>query len=163
MDLLAEEEGKKYAVDPPEAEAEDAVLLQLHCSSLAVVPVAGVAIDILNVEEAATGLRSAMTALEVHKGSVAAVAGKRAEVESEEVEHCFARKVEFESEGVEHCLARMVEVDSVEVEHCPARKVEVESEEVEHCSARTAVMLRYFPVEAGIEAGQCRRKNWVVR
>jgi hypothetical protein len=30
MDLLAEEEGKKYAVDPPEAEAEDAVLLHLH-------------------------------------------------------------------------------------------------------------------------------------
>jgi len=31
MDLLAEEEeGKKYVVDPREAEAEDAVLLQLH-------------------------------------------------------------------------------------------------------------------------------------
>ena len=54
------------------------------------------------------------------------------------MEHCLARKVEFESEGVEHR---------------PARKVEVESEEVEHCSARTAVMLQYFPAEAGIEAG----------
>jgi hypothetical protein len=32
MDLLAEEEveGKKHVVDPPEAEAENAVLLQLH-------------------------------------------------------------------------------------------------------------------------------------
>jgi hypothetical protein len=51
----------------------------------------------LNVEEAATGLRSAMTALEAHKGSVAAVAGKQAELEVEKVEHCFARKAEFES------------------------------------------------------------------
>ena len=61
------------------------------------VPVAGVGIDMLNVEEAATGLRSAMTALEAHKGSVAAVAGKQAELEVEKVEHCFARKAEFES------------------------------------------------------------------
>jgi hypothetical protein len=30
MDLLAEEEGGKYAVDPLEVEAGDAVLLQLH-------------------------------------------------------------------------------------------------------------------------------------
>ena len=30
MDLLAEEEGEKHVVDPPEAEAENAVLLQLH-------------------------------------------------------------------------------------------------------------------------------------
>jgi hypothetical protein len=36
MDLLAEEEevvveeGKKHVVDPPEAEAENVVLLQLH-------------------------------------------------------------------------------------------------------------------------------------
>jgi hypothetical protein len=30
MDLLAEEEGKECAVDPREAEGEDAVLLQLH-------------------------------------------------------------------------------------------------------------------------------------
>ena len=96
-------------------------------------PVTGVAIDVLNVEEAATGLRSAMTVREAHKGSVAAVAGKQAELEVEKVEHCFARKVE------------------------------VESEEVEHCSARMAVMLQYFPAEAGIEAGYRRRKNWVAR
>jgi hypothetical protein len=102
----------------------------------------------LNVEEElATGLRSAMTAREAHKGSVAVVAGKQAELEVE-VEHCFARKVEFESEGAEHCFAR---------------EIEVESEEVEHCSARTAVMLQNFLAEAGIEAGYCRRRNWVVR
>lgn len=96
-------------------------------------PVTGVAIDVLNAEEAAAGLRSAMTAREAHKGSVAAVADKQAELEVEKVEHCFARKFE------------------------------VESGEVEHCSARTAVMLQYFPAEAGIEAGYCRRRNWVAR
>ena len=96
-------------------------------------PVTGVAIDVLNAEEAATGLKPAMTAREAHKGSVAAVAGKQAELEVEQVEHCFARKVEFESE------------------------------EVGHCSARTAVMLQYFPAEAGIETGYCRRRNWVAR
>ena len=148
MDLLAEEEGKKHAVDPPEVEAENAVLLQLYWSSLTAAPVAGVAIDVLKVEEVSTGLRSAMTAREAHRGSVAAVAGKQAELEVEKVEHCFARKVEFESEGWEHCFAR---------------KVEFEFEEVEHCSARTAVMFQYFLVEVGIEAGYRRRRNWAVR
>ena len=82
-------------------------------------PVTGVAIDVLNAEEAAAGLRPAMTAREAHKGSVAAVAGKQAELEVEKVEHRFARKVE------------------------------VASEEVEHCSARMAAMMHYFPAEAG--------------
>src|SRR3954447_18957279 len=103
----------------------------------------------LNVEErVATGLKPAMTAREAHKGSVAVVAGKQAELEVEKVEHCFARKVEFECEGPEHCFAR---------------EVEIECEEVEHCSARTAAMLQYFLAEAGIEAGYCRMRNWVVR
>jgi hypothetical protein len=113
-----------------------------------VVPVAGVAIDMLIVEEVATGLRSAMTVREAHKGSVAAVAGTQAGLEVEKVERCFARKIEFESEGVERCFAR---------------KVEVGSEEVEHCSARTAVTFQYFLAEAEIEMGYCRRRNWVVR
>jgi hypothetical protein len=98
-----------------------------------VVPVAGVAIDMLIVEEVATGLRSAMTVREAHKGSVAAVAGTQAGLEVEKVERCFARKVGFESE------------------------------EVEHCSARTAVTFQYFLAEAEIEMGYCRRRNWVVR
>ena len=127
-------------------------------------PVTGVAIDVLNVEEVATGLRPAMTAREAHKGSVAAVAGKQAELEVEKVERCFARKVEFESwGGAEHCFARKVEFESEGAEHCFAREVEIESEEVEHCSAKTAVMLQYFLVEVGIVAGYCRRRNWVVR
>lgn len=113
-------------------------------------PVAGVAIDMSSAEEVATGLRSATTAREAHKGSVAAVVGTRAELEVEQVEQCFARKIEFEfeSEGVEHRFAR---------------KVGVESEEVEHCSARTAVMFQCFLEEAGIGAGYCRRRNRVVR
>jgi hypothetical protein len=115
-----------------------------------VVPVAGVAIDMLIVEEVAIGLRSAMTAREAHKGSVAAVAGMQAGFEVEKVERCFARRVGFgfESEGVEHRLAR---------------KVEIESEKVEHCSARTAVTFQYFLAEAGIEMGYYRRRNWAVR
>jgi hypothetical protein len=127
-----------------------------------VVPVAGVAIDVLIVEEVATGLRSAMTAREAHKGSVAAVAGTQAGLEVEKVEQCFARRVGlgFESEGVEHRFARKVEVE-VEVED--EVEDEVESEEVEHCSARTAVTFQYFLAEAGIEAGYCRRRNWAVR
>jgi hypothetical protein len=112
MDLLAEEEGGKRLAVLQEAEAENAVLPQLHYSSLAVVvvavAVAGVAIDMEDFEEAVIGSGTAMTALGAHTGSVAGVAGTQAEIEIEEV-RCYAR------------MAAMSQYSLVEVKHCFAR------------------------------------------
>jgi hypothetical protein len=99
--------------------------------------VIGFVMDVLLVEGAVIGSRPAMTAQGVHTDSVAAVAGKQAEFEVEEVERSAKMAA-----MMQHFLA---------------------VGEVEHCPAKTAAALEYFQEKVEIGVDCCYTKNWVVR
>lgn len=161
------------AVLQEEAEAEIVVFLRLHRNSLAVLRMIGSAIEMLMLEGAVIGLRTAMTAQGVHRDSVAAVVGKQAEVEDEEAQQSakmVATMQRFLVEAVaDHCFAKTAAVMQrflveVVVDHCFAMTaaamqrflVEVVAD---HCFAMTAAALQYFQEEVGIGVDCCYTKN----
>lgn len=130
----------------------------------------GVVTDMANVERAAIGLRTATTALGVHRDSAVAVVGKQAAVEFEEGEQSarMAAVTQCFLADAECYFARTAVVTQcflADAERYFARMAVVIQcflAEAVHCFARTAAVLKCFLEEAGIEADCCHMRNWVV-